>query len=140
FIINAHGGNKAIIESAIQLLKDELNISLYSFSLLSIAQKFFNKIREYQEGEIGHADEIETSLMLAISPEKVRMDKCIDEAPKLPKHLTFESSKKEVSFAWKTKEISNSGVIGAPSKASAEKGRLILDYLIDRIAMIIRDL
>ncbi|MCP8321537.1 MAG: creatininase family protein [archaeon] len=140
FIINGHGGNRATIESAIQLIKSELNISLYSFTLLSIVQKAFNKIRESPKGELGHADEVETSLMLAICPEKVKMDKCIDESPKLQAHLTFEASKKEVSFAWRTKEISESGVIGAPSKASEEKGRLMLDYLIDKITTIVKDL
>lgn len=140
FIINGHGGNEATIESAIQLIKDELKISLYSFTLLSIAQKFFKKISESPEGEFGHADEIETSLMLAICPDKVRLDKCVNESPKFKAHLTFEPSKKEVTFAWKAKEISNSGVIGAPSKASAEKGRLILDYLIDRVATIVKEL
>jgi len=140
FIINGHGGNKATIESAIQLIKNELNISLYSFTLLSMVQKIFNEIRDSPEGEIGHADEVETSLMLAICPEKMKMNKGIDDPPKLPKHLTFEASKKEVAFAWRTKEISKSGVIGAPSKASEEKGRLMLDYLVDKITNIIRDL
>ena len=140
FIINGHGGNKATIESAIQLIKSESNISIYSFTLPSIVQKIFNEIRESPEGEIGHADEVETSLMLAICPEKVKMNNCVDESPKLPKHLTFEASKKEVSFAWRTKEISKSGVIGSPSKASAEKGRLMLDYLVDKIATIVEDL
>jgi creatinine amidohydrolase len=97
-------------------------------------------MRDSPEGEIGHADEVETSLMLAICPEKVKMNNCVDESPKLPKHLTFEASKKEVAFAWRTKEISKSGVIGSPSKASAEKGRLMLDYLVDKIATIIKDL
>lgn len=140
FIVNGHGGNRAIIESAIQLMKNESNASFYSFTLLSVVQKFFNKIRDSSEGEIGHADEIETSLMLAICPEKVKMNKCVDESPKLPVHLTFEASKKEVTFAWRTKEISESGVIGAPSKASAEKGRLMLDYLVNEIATIVKDL
>jgi creatinine amidohydrolase len=97
-------------------------------------------MRDSPEGEIGHADEVETSLMLAICPEKVKMNNCVDESPKLPKHLTFEASKKEVSFAWRTKEISKSGVIGSPSKASAEKGRLMLDYLVDEIATIVGEL
>jgi creatinine amidohydrolase len=140
FIINGHGGNRATIESVIQLIKDELNISLYSFTLLSIVKKVFNKIRDSKEGELGHADELETSLMLTICPDKVKMDKCIDESPKLKPHLTFEASKREVAFSWRTKEISDSGVIGAPRKASVEKGRLMLDYLIDRIATIVRDL
>jgi len=140
FIINGHGGNRATIESAIQLIKSELNISLYSFTLLSIVQKAFNKIRESPKGELGHADEVETSLMLAICPEKVKMNECVDESPKLQAHLTFEASKKEVAFAWRTKEISESGVIGAPSKASEEKGRLMLNYLVDKIANIVKDL
>ncbi|MCP8314240.1 MAG: creatininase family protein [archaeon] len=107
---------------------------------MSIVQKAFNKIREPPKGELGHADEVETSLMLAISPEKVKMNKCIDESPKLQAHLTFEASKKEVTFAWRTKEISESGVIGAPSKASTEKGRLMLNYLTDKITTIVKDL
>ncbi|NWG08999.1 MAG: creatininase family protein [Nitrososphaerales archaeon] len=140
FIINSHGGNKATIESAIQSIKNELDISLYSFTLLDIVQKAFGKVRESPRGEIGHADEVETSLMLTIHSEKVRKDKFIDESPKLKPHLTFEGSDKEVSFAWKTKEISKSGVIGKPSKASLEKGRLLLNYLTDRVTEIIRNL
>ncbi|MCP8304105.1 MAG: creatininase family protein [archaeon] len=140
FIINGHGGNKAIIESAIQSIKSELNISLYSFTLLSMVGKVFDKIRESPKGDVGHADEVETSLMLTICPEKVRTDRCVDESPKFRPHLTLEAVEEGFSFAWRMKEVSDSGVIGAPTKASAEKGKLLLEDLVERIAVIVEDL
>ncbi|MCP8323286.1 MAG: creatininase family protein [Candidatus Methylarchaceae archaeon HK02M2] len=140
FIINGHCGNRAIIEGAIQFIKNELNISIYSFTILNMVENVFSKIRESKIGDIGHADEIETSLMLTICPEKVRIDKYVDESPKLQPHLSFETRDRGFSFAWKTKEVSDSGVIGAPSKASKEKGKLILEDLVTRISVLVGDL
>lgn len=140
FIINGHGGNKAIIESAIQSIKNDLDISLYSFTLLNMVREVFDKIRESPIGDAGHADEVETSLMFTICPENVRTERCADESPKFRPYLRLEAAEEGFSFAWRMKEVSDSGVIGSPTKASAEKGKLLLEDLVERIAVIVGDL
>lgn len=76
----------------------------------------------YQEGIIEtntelHAGEIETSLMLAIAPETVHMDRAVDFVPDVPRsYLSYGSIFR----------ASPTGVWGEPSKASPEKGEAIL--------------
>jgi len=64
-----------------------------------------------------HAGESETSQMLAIAPETVRMDKAVDFVPSVPRpYLSYGSIFRAAP----------DGVWGEPSKASAEKGEKIL--------------
>lgn len=64
-----------------------------------------------------HAGEIETSLMLAIAPDAVHMERATDFVPEVPRsYLSYGSIFR----------ASPSGVWGEPSLASAEKGEAIL--------------
>ena len=64
-----------------------------------------------------HADESETSQILAIAPETVHMDRAVDFDPEVPRpYLNYGSIFR----------ASPTGVWGYPTKATAEKGELIL--------------
>ena len=83
---------------------------------------FFPKL--YQAGIIEtatelHAGEVETSMMLAISPESVDMTKAVDEVPTVPRsYLSYGSIFR----------ASKSGVWGESKCASAEKGEKALAF------------
>ena len=65
-----------------------------------------------------HADESETSQILAIAPETVHMDRAVDFDPEVPRpYLNYGSIFR----------ASPTGVWGYPTKATAEKGELILE-------------
>jgi creatinine amidohydrolase len=76
---------------------------------------------------VGHADEVETSLMLYLRPELVDMRKAVDE---LPKRETFETTT--------LKRPTRSGVFGKPSLASRQKGKKIFERMIDEIVKFIK--
>lgn len=76
-----------------------------------------------------HAEEFETCALLAIRPELVDMSKAVKEYP--PKSILFGP----ISIAWD--EFCQSGVIGDPTVASAEKGKAILDFMIGKALEII---
>ena len=85
FIINGHGGNKATIDAALAEVKQIIpEMRIYSFTTLDIAKQKFAEIRKSKQGLVGHADEIETSMMLAIAPESVNMDKAVRKNPLYP--------------------------------------------------------
>ena len=64
-----------------------------------------------------HADESETSQILAIAPETVHMDRAVDFDPEVPRpYLNYGSIFR----------ASPTGVWGYPTQATAEKGELIL--------------
>jgi creatinine amidohydrolase/Fe(II)-dependent formamide hydrolase-like protein len=91
-----------------------------------------------------HAGEFETSTSLANREEHVRVDRI-----KKPQ-LTFPTSKytkiglgatgPRVFWALRTKEISDTGVIGDPTKASKEKGTTAWKIAIDRLAELLTEL
>jgi creatinine amidohydrolase len=69
-----------------------------------------------------HACEFETSLMLVMHPEHVQMEKAVAEYPERPPLY----GKSSVSLG----DLSESGVYGDPTKATEEKGRLMLDAFV----------
>ncbi|WP_309493627.1 creatininase family protein [Candidatus Hecatella orcuttiae] len=76
----------------------------------------------------GHAGEAETSLMLALKPELVRMEKTVDEHPRFPEHLVVA----------KPGDYLKSGVMGSPTKASREKGEKILEALVREVEELVK--
>ncbi|SER55466.1 creatinine amidohydrolase [Faunimonas pinastri] len=68
-----------------------------------------------------HADEVETSVMLALAPEAVRMERAISEYPVFPP--TFGAEPMQLS------SFCQSGVFGNSRPATAEKGERLLEGL-----------
>lgn len=80
----------------------------------------------------GHADELETSIHLALQPELVRMDKAVtdygrDPGAAIPGYQPglFSRDPKDPSY-------SETGVFGDPTRATAEKGRKALAIMTAR--------
>jgi creatinine amidohydrolase len=142
FIINGHGGNKAIVDVAVTKIKEKLpEMHVYSFTIIDIVKRKFDEIRNSDKRLVGHADEIETSLMLAIQPEVVDMSKAVREEPSLPRPLSFELEElARISFAWNSREVTKSGVIGDARPASLETGRILLGFAIETISQSINEL
>ena len=93
--------------------------------------KFLEEIPEgLIEEKFGHAGEVETSLMLALNPETVRMTDATSEKPIFPAHLLVRDSKK----------FMKSGVMGNAKIASIEKGTTILNLLVNKISEVILEI
>ena len=72
-----------------------------------------------------HADESETSQILAIAPETVHMDRAVDCDPDTPRsYLNYGSIFRAAP----------NGIWGYPTKATAEKGERILEHATETIA------
>ena len=79
-------------------------------------------VRSITETDGLHADESETSQMLAIAPETVHMERAVDCEPDVPRPY------------WNYGSIFRAapdGVWGYPTKATAEKGERILDLSVE---------
>lgn len=99
-----------------------------------------NELLTLKEQQLGiHAGDAETSLMLSILPEQVKMEKAVAEYPDLPAD-TLLSMEGNLPFAWVTKDLSRSGVFGDPTVATKEKGDRILQSLSDGWVQVIQDI
>ena len=103
-LLNAHGGNFVLIPAARQWNMDGKLPRL-------LLVDFFSGLSDL--GDNLHAGEAETSMMLHLSPERVRAERPADFVPAWTRSdLTH----------FGMKGISPTGVWGCPSRASADKG------------------
>lgn len=129
FIVNAHVTNAAPLRCVLEMLRaehDDLMVAVINTASLS------QRVREFHaaDGEDWHANDAETSLMLAIAPEGVRTDK-LHEADDPDRTCSC-------IFSHPVNRTSLNGVTGRPSQASAEKGQLWYNWLVDDLSDLIR--
>lgn len=122
-LLNGHGGNIAAMTVIVGELKRELKatIATATYWTLPRAAEAFAAILERQPN-VRHACEAETSMLLHLKPDLVDTEAMgALEAP--TKGLLDQAG----VYRWRSfAEMTESGVIGVPSAASAEKGERLL--------------
>jgi creatinine amidohydrolase len=92
----------------------------------------------WQQASGGHADEKETSLMLAVAPETVRLDQALaDFGPARPANV-FYRPVRYTPVAEPGAEQHRTGGDGDPSLATADKGAALLAAMVDDLVAGVR--
>lgn len=116
--VNGHFGNREPIALAARRLSEQ------GFPLLHLdyprLEAVAAELMESTPAGPGfyHADEVETSMMLALDPGAVAMDRAAPEYPEFPELFGLEPMKLSA--------FNSSGVFGDPRPASAEKGERLI--------------
>ena len=116
-IQNSHGGNRAGIQVLLQRLMEryqEEEAELYTRWAWAESEKL-DEIRDRTRGS-GHAGETETSMILALRPELVRIDQLDPDGER--DGMRVEGCASYYRFDQRTKH----GGVGDPTTATAEKG------------------
>lgn len=122
-LISGHGGSlhmAALKETAEELIERLRGIKIAVLSPYDIVWKELSELSETPND--AHAGELETSIMLYLSPDLVK-GRAPEEYPRIPRPFTV---KDKVKY-WP------GGVWGNPRKASAEKGEKAVKIIVDRI-------
>jgi len=143
-LVNAHGGQPQVLEIVArdlhQKYPDFQVFPLFIWNVPNVAVDLLTP-KEVQLGI--HAGDAETSLLLSILPDTVKMDAAVQEYPRLPDAShpnSLLSLEGKLPFAWVTKDLSDSGVLGDPTVATKEKGDRILASLVEGWTQVIRDI
>jgi creatinine amidohydrolase len=141
-LLNSHGGNIP----ALSLAAQELNGEYPKCQVINLFWMQFvdqdEQIARYVEQEIGtHADEVETSVMLAFHEPLVHMDKAQGE---VPAHFSTEKDKRMLRTflsqgVYRLQELTKTGVLGDPTRATKEKGEAIIDLVVKKGLEFIRE-
>ncbi len=141
--VNGHGGNTGILQITMQSLRRKHEAVFCLTNIWELARDEFRRIRKSRNGDAGHADEFETSLLLAIDASRVKLEKMkkIKRSGRLPKTQWIDPFATHVArFAWKTEDYSKSGVIGDPRGASLSEGERLLKGAVDNLVRLIREM
>jgi creatinine amidohydrolase len=132
-IVNGHGSNTPFVDIIARLAVVHSGVLAAAVNYWSApgVRDVAEGIRESDRvGGMNHACEFETSLYLAIAPELVDMSLARRELSHRPTEnywtdLVAGDGPLVMMEPWSS--LSQSGVMGDPTKASAEKGRALLD-------------
>jgi creatinine amidohydrolase len=132
-IINGHDGNIAPIEVASRYVKD-----LHPTVVIACLEAWWTLVGQSKHNlfdvwdGLGHGGEAETSAMLAVRPDLVKMSNAPEDLiPKLPPN---------VRIYWKFNELSDTGATGAPRKATVKKGYEIVQTLENILISFLNDM
>jgi creatinine amidohydrolase len=126
--VNAHGGNQAAVEVALDHLRfARPDLRAGAFHWWMSDPRVLAEL--VADGSDIHANRGETSVMLALAPELVHLDRML--------HADDADRTDELVFRYTASSLSRNGVTGRPSEATAEMGETIIgwavDTLVDRI-------
>ncbi|MEM2739763.1 MAG: creatininase family protein [Candidatus Bathyarchaeia archaeon] len=132
-ILNGHGGNTRILRLLSRDMLDRcMGICLYM--VLDPWSPVRGEIERLRETErIGHACEIETSIISYIAPQLVKLDYVKGEA-KVGIYTPIPNVETNVDWVGYALEA----YLGDPRKASGEKGRIIVEQWVRGVAEIYR--
>ncbi len=142
-IVNGHGSNIPLVDMAARLVNVELRGAIcascfYLTSPRSLA--LIEEVRRSERGGMAHACELETSLYLAIDPALVQMDKAVREIPSsYTEHVWMDWTDGPLGYMPHWSALTESGVTGDASVASAETGRRLLERAVEEVAEYIAD-
>jgi creatinine amidohydrolase len=132
-LYNTHGGNGSLVDVMARDLRAEFGLRTFAlYGSGGIAHEGLSA----QERAYGfHAGEVETSLLLASVPNLVDRDAyTVNYIADISKPEMLLPENGPATFAWLTRDIAPSGVMGDPRPATAEKGARWLDQASTRIA------
>src|SRR5262249_34059629 len=85
-----------------------------------------------------HADEVETSLGLAFFPTLLKPEQADDGAARPSRFEAINRGWVSITRAWHL--VSKNTGLGDPSPATADKGRKLMDVLVERLAAFLVEL
>ncbi len=132
-ILNGHDGNISIIDNASREFRrrhPEFKIAVLEAWWVEIGALLPKDTFDVWDG-LGHGGEGETSLMMAVRPDLVKLEYAKGVVPDLPQHIQIK---------WNFEELTPYGVTGDPTKASREKGEKIKKALVDLVVSFLKDM
>ena len=121
-LVNGHGGNDIPAKQAIfeirQRCRTRNDLLLLMTTYWGLGTRPWEHNGDFEQREMGHACEWETSMVLRASPHLVKPHEDLETVP-------FGNAFLPGSRGWITKERTVPGHIGSPQRASSAKGELL---------------
>lgn len=130
-LLNTHGGQTSLVHIAAVRLRAELGLLVARANYFA----FGSPPGLFEEDELRHGihgGEMETSLLLHLRPDLVKMDRAADFRG-LPHSLAEQNSvlgvEKPIGIGWMSEDLNRAGVVGNAAAADASRGGELLNHL-----------
>jgi creatinine amidohydrolase len=140
-LFNSHGGQMSVMDIVTRDLREKhgLLVVACNWYTLGLPPGMFG---EHEMAHGIHGGDLETSLMLALAPADVRTDR-LRNFGSLTERLACENRYLSITprgkIGWQTQDLNPEGACGDASRASAEKGRAVLDFASSRFVELLQE-
>src|SRR5579862_2098774 len=139
-LVDGHGSNEHLCEFIARRATLETDALFASTMWTNLAAETFEQVRESGPGGAAHACELETSAYLHLDASRVQMDKAQDHiggasGNQGSKLLAVDLARPlpAIKVVRWTSSATPSGVSGAPTLATPEKGKALIDAAADNL-------
>jgi creatinine amidohydrolase len=148
-LFNAHGGQVSVMDLVARDLRARLNLLVYSVSwfnlpLLDAQGQDVNALFGADEHRFGiHAGDVETSMMLALDPERVDMAQAQNfdsSSQDRAQKYSILGNGKSAKLGWQTQDYNAQGAVGNAAAATADKGHALVQAAGRSLAQLLTEL
>ena len=148
-LFNSHGGQVSVLDLVARDLRARLNLLVYSCSWFNLplhdAQgQDLNALFSAEEHRFGiHGGEIETSMMLALAPQRVQMDQArhfASTAQARAQQFPILGNGHSAKLGWQTQDYHPAGAVGNAAAATAAKGDALVQAAGRSLAQLLAEL
>ena len=148
-LFNSHGGQVSVLDLVARDLRARLNLLVYSCSWFNLplhdAQgQDLNALFSAEEHRFGiHGGEIETSMMLALAPQRVKMDQArhfASTAQARAQQFPLLGNGRSAKLGWQTQDYHPAGAVGDAAAATAAKGEALVQAAGRSLAQLLAEL
>ncbi|WP_039853881.1 creatininase family protein [Hylemonella gracilis] len=131
-LLNAHGGQVGLLDVVARDLRARLGVLVYSVNTFNLPlPPEVDGLFSAQEHRYGiHAGQIETAMMLALTPQRVRMAQArrFDSASQArAARFPILGNGRSAKLAWQMQDYNPAGAVGDAAAATAEQGHALLE-------------
>ena len=141
-LLNSHGGNSSLLDVVSRELRIKYGMLIFNMNWFNFG--FPDKLFTDKEIQYGiHAGDIETSVMLALDPQNVNMQKAenfVSEISKLNKHFKYISINSLAKIAWQAQDLNRMGACGNAKIATSEKGEITVKYVCEKLLEVFNEI
>ena len=143
-LFNAHGGNVALMDVVARELRGHCGLTVFSSSWYQLPLGPALQAFDAHEQRFGvHGGDMETSLMLAIAPHKVRMEEAqhfASASEQRAQNFALLGDGKSAKLGWHMQDYNPHGAAGNAAAATAAKGQALLEAVGVQLAQLLKEL
>jgi creatinine amidohydrolase len=142
-LLNAHGGNARPASAAMYEVdvrhRDEKDLWLVLATWYTLAAPQFGEIKGMVQDHLTHSCEMETSLVLYLRPELVRLEAARGRTEAFASQF-YSLHASRVTMQRSFDHISETGAIAHPEAATPEKGEALIELGVQQVVACIREI
>ncbi|HSV46826.1 MAG TPA: creatininase family protein [Ramlibacter sp.] len=143
-LFNSHGGQASLLDVVARELRGRAGLIVYGCNWWNLPLGAAADAFSAQEHRFGvHAGEIETSMMLALRPQRVDMGQAADfgsTSRRRAEHNPVLGNGRSAKLGWHMQDYNPQGAAGNAAAADATRGKALVEAAGSQLALLLREL